>query len=85
MALTLAREQPLAPLLAAFRRAAPTFVSEIRLFDLYQGEGLPEGQKSLAFRIVMQDTERTLADAEADAVVASLVEVSKEFGGALRS
>jgi phenylalanyl-tRNA synthetase beta subunit len=33
----------------------------------------------------MQDTERTLADAEADAVVASLVEVSKEFGGALRS
>jgi phenylalanyl-tRNA synthetase beta chain len=85
LAMTFPREQPLAPLLAALRRAVPGFVQEIRLFDLYQGEGLPEGQKSLAFRIVMQHTERTLADAEVDAVVASLVEVGKGFGGALRS
>jgi phenylalanyl-tRNA synthetase beta chain len=85
MALTLAREQPLAPLLAAFRRAAPTFVSEIRLFDLYQGEGLPEGQKSLAFRIVMQHTERTLADEEVDAVISKLVEAGRRYGAVLRT
>lgn len=85
LAMTFPREQALAPLSAALRAAVPGFVQEIRLFDLYQGEGLPEGQKSLAFRIVMQDTERTLADAEVDAMVASLVEVGKGFGGALRS
>jgi phenylalanyl-tRNA synthetase beta chain len=85
LALTLPRDQAIAPLLAALKAAAPDFVQEIRLFDLYQGKGLPEGQKSLAFRIVMQHTERTLADVEVDAVVASLVEVGKGFGGALRS
>jgi len=85
IALSLSREQALAPLLAAMRGAAPSFVQEIRLFDLYQGKGLPEGQKSLAFRIVMQDTERTLADAEVDAVVALVVEAGKGFGAALRS
>lgn len=85
LALTLPREQALAPLLAAMKSAAPDFVREVRLFDLYQGAGLAEGQKSLAFRVVMQHTERTLADAEVDAAVAALVEVGKGFGGALRS
>ena len=85
LALTVAREQPLAPLLAALQARSGSIVRDIRLFDVYQGKGLPEGQKSLAFRIVMQHTERTLGDAEVDSVVGELVEVAgKEFGGALR-
>jgi phenylalanyl-tRNA synthetase beta chain len=85
LALTVAREQPLEPLLAAMRATDCDIVQEIRLFDVYQGKGLPEGQKSLAFRIVMQHTQRTLADAEVDAVMAKLVEVAgAKFGGALR-
>jgi phenylalanyl-tRNA synthetase beta chain len=85
LAITLPREQPLAPMLTALRGAAPRFVRDIGLFDMYQGKGLPEGQKSLAFRIVMQDTERTLEDAEVDSAVAKLVElVGREFGGILR-
>jgi phenylalanyl-tRNA synthetase beta chain len=86
LALTVAREQPLAPLLDALRGRAAGIVSDIRLFDVYQGKGLPEGQKSLAFRIVMQHTERTLEDAEVEAGVAELIEVARrEFGAALRS
>ena len=86
LALTVEKEQPLAPLLGAFRAAAPAIVQEIRLFDVYQGKGLPEGRKSVAFRIVMQHTERTLGDAEVDAAVSLLVEIAgREFGGALRS
>jgi phenylalanyl-tRNA synthetase beta chain len=55
------------------------------LFDLYRGSNLDSGKKSLAFRIVMQDTERTLTDIEADQVVANFVEVmSQEFGATLR-
>jgi phenylalanyl-tRNA synthetase beta chain len=85
LAITVAREQALGPLLDALRSAGPAFVQEVRLFDVYQGKGLPEGQKSLAFRIVMQDTERTLADAEVDAVMAKMLEVAgDDFGGALR-
>ncbi len=85
LALTVAREQPLGPLLAALRERGSAFVQDIRLFDVYQGKGLPEGRKSLAFHIVMQDTARTLADAEVDAEMAKLIEVAgSEFGGALR-
>lgn len=85
LALTVAKDQPLAPLLQGLRSRAAAIVSDIRLFDLYQGKGLPEGQKSLAFRIVMQHTERTLEDAEVEAGVAELIEVArKEYGAALR-
>ena len=53
----------------------PAIVQDVRLFDLYQGPNLPAGKKSLAFRVVMQDTERTLTDAEADAARDALVEL----------
>jgi len=60
-------------LLDAVAEEKPAIVQEVRVFDLYQGQNLPEGTKSLAFRVVMQDTERTLTDAEADAARDSLV------------
>ena len=61
-------------------------VRSVRLFDLYQGKSLPPGRKSLAFRIVMQDTEKTLTDAEADLAIAQMVELLGErFGGTLRT
>jgi phenylalanyl-tRNA synthetase beta chain len=86
LALTVAREQALAPLLAALQTAAPAIVQEVKLFDLYQGKGLPEGQKSLAFRVVMQHTERTMEEAEVESAIAKLVEVAgTKFGGALRN
>jgi phenylalanyl-tRNA synthetase beta chain len=63
----------------------PPIVTSIRLFDLYQGQGVPAGRKSLAFRVVMQDTERTLTDAEADAARDALVSLlGREFSASLR-
>jgi phenylalanyl-tRNA synthetase beta chain len=60
-------------------------VCDVALFDVYQGKGLGESEKSLAFRIVMQDTQRTLEDAEVDAVVANLLEVAnRDFNASLR-
>jgi phenylalanyl-tRNA synthetase beta chain len=85
LALVVACDQAVEPLLGALISRAPAIVSDIHLFDLYQGKGMPEGQKSLAFRIVMQHTERTLEDAEVEAGVADLIEVArKDFGAALR-
>ncbi len=61
-------------------------VQGISLFDLYQGQNLPAGRKSLAFRVVMQDTERTLTDAEADSARDALVELwGRRFGAKLRA
>jgi nucleoid DNA-binding protein len=47
-------------------------VRDVALFDLYQGKGIAESEKSLAFRVVMQDTQRTLEDAEVEAAIAGV-------------
>jgi phenylalanyl-tRNA synthetase beta chain len=60
-------------------------ISEINLFDVYRGKGMEVGKKSLAFRMLLQDTEKTLTDAEADLTVSSLLSVlESEFGASLR-
>ena len=54
-------------------------------FDIYRGLNLENGKKSVAFRIVMQDTDRTLTDSEADSKVSEIVEVlSQDCGATLR-
>ena len=55
------------------------------LFDEYRGKGLPEGQKSLAFRVTMQDTQSTLQDESVDAAMAALAEaVHQKHGATIR-
>ncbi|HUK04553.1 MAG TPA: phenylalanine--tRNA ligase subunit beta [Burkholderiales bacterium] len=73
-------------LLDAAQAQKPAIVRELGLFDLYQGPNLPAGKKSLAFRVVMQDTERTLTDTEADAARDALVGLwGERFGAILRA
>jgi phenylalanyl-tRNA synthetase beta chain len=76
---------PVQAILDAMGAKKPPIVASIRLFDLYQGQGVPAGRKSLAFRVVMQDTERTLTDAEADAARDALVSLlGQKFSASLR-
>ena len=85
IALVVPQAQAAGELLAALRAAAPAIVRDIALFDMYQGKGLGENQKSLAFHIVMQDTARTLEDAEIEAAIARLVAVAaRDFAASLR-
>jgi phenylalanyl-tRNA synthetase beta chain len=73
-------------LLDAIWAERPGIVQHVGVFDQYQGKGLPDGRKSLAFRVVMQDTERTLTDAEADQARDAIVDlVSRKFSATLRS
>ncbi len=61
-------------------------VQGVSVFDLYQGQNLPAGKKSLAFRVVMQDTERTLTDVEADSARDALVALwVRRLGAKLRA
>jgi phenylalanyl-tRNA synthetase beta chain len=86
MALVVDESLPAGALLEEMARSRPAGVQEIRLFDFYRGKGVEGGKKSLAFRVVMQDTARTLTDAEADAAMAQLTELlAAKFGAKLRT
>ena len=50
--------------------AASTRLHELRVFDIYQGQGVESGRKSVALGLILQDLSRTLTDADADEVVA---------------
>ncbi len=68
------------------KQRLPSLVQDVQLFDVYVGRGVPENKKSLAFRIVMQDTQRTLLDSEVDAAMQQLVScLEQAFGAQLRA
>jgi len=77
---SVAENTPVGTILEAVRRGVPGWVREVEVFDQYRGEGVEAGRKSLALRIVMQDTDRTLTDSEVEAVMASVREqINEEF------
>lgn len=60
-------------------------IEEVGVFDAYQGKNIPQGMRSLAFRVRYRSIEKTLTDDEVDAVHAALVEhVSKSTGAQVR-
>ncbi len=77
-AFTVAETTPVGAILEAIRARVPPLVREVEVFDQYRGKGVEAGQKSLALRIVMQDTDRTLTDSEVEGVVASIREQLNE-------
>jgi phenylalanyl-tRNA synthetase beta chain len=63
-----------------------SLVHQITLFDLYTGEQVPPGKKSLAFRIAYQSTDHTLTDEEMETVEQEILSrLSKQLGATLRS
>jgi phenylalanyl-tRNA synthetase beta chain len=61
-------------------------VRQINLFDMYSGEQVPEGKKSLAFRVVYQSDTQTLTDEDVDKVQERiLARLAKELGATLRA
>ena len=71
-------------LLDAMQHASAPCVVEVGLFDLYRGKGMEQGKKSLAFRVLLQDTEKTLTDSEIESSISKLVEVMQKHGAQLR-
>ena len=86
LAFVLGIETPAGELLAALRDEAPAQVRSIDVFDDYRGKGMGENQKSLAIRVVMQDTQRTLTDQEVEDAVQKLVETAlRQCNASLRA
>ena len=73
-------------LVAAAREAAGPELRDIRVFDVYRGEGIPEGRKSIAFHAEFRSPERTLSDEDArelrEKIVATL---GSQFAAELRA
>jgi len=66
--------------------ADKALISSVDVFDLYEGKGIEPGKKSIAIAVTLQPREKTLTDAEIDAVTAKIVaEVAKRTGATLRA
>jgi phenylalanyl-tRNA synthetase beta chain len=66
--------------------ADKALIAGAQVFDVYQGKGVPEGQKSVAVEVTVQPTEKTLTDAEIEALSGRIVAAAeKAVGAKLRS
>ena len=61
-------------------------ISDVSVFDVFEGPSLGEGKKSIAIEVTIQPTERTLTDEDFEALAGRIVEnIGKQTGGVLRS
>ncbi len=68
----------------SLRKGAGDLLAGLDLFDVYRGAGVPEGSRSLAYRLRVQATDRTLTEAELAKVRADCIALVNKVGGALR-
>jgi phenylalanyl-tRNA synthetase beta chain len=75
-----------AEILRATQSVDRKLITNVTVFDVYEGEGIEPGKKSIAITVTLQPREKTMTDAEIDAVAAKIVaEVGKRTGGVLRA
>ena len=85
LALVVNAEVPAQQLMDSMRSAAGEWLTQIRLFDVYQGKGVDQGCKSLAVGLTWQHPSRTLTDDEVSAATeAILTLLSDKFAAILR-
>jgi phenylalanyl-tRNA synthetase beta chain len=74
-----------ADLVRTAQGADRALIADVGVFDVYSGEGLASGHKSVALAVTLQPTERTLTDAEIEAVGARITDaMAKKHGAVLR-
>ena len=71
-------------LLEVMRARKAPYVVALDLFDLYRGRGVEQGRKSLAFRVLLQDTQKTLTDSEIDPGIEGLIDTLQKNGAQIR-
>ena len=65
-------------MLDALKTQPAGIVLDIALFDVYRGKGIDSDKKSVAFKVLLQDTHKTLTDAEAETAIQRLLKVLQE-------
>ncbi|MGY6532634.1 phenylalanine--tRNA ligase subunit beta [Glycocaulis sp.] len=75
---------PAGDLMRALAGADKQLISDVALFDRYQGKGVPEGHVSLALEVTLQPQDKTLTEAEIDAVSKRIIAAAEKQGAKLR-
>jgi phenylalanyl-tRNA synthetase beta chain len=85
LALVAADEVPASDVAAALRAAGANLVEDVVLFDVYRGDRLGAGRRSLAFRVRLRAVDRTLSDSELAETRAGLIAAATAVGAELRA
>ena len=86
LALVVADDVPARTVMDCVQKAAGELLVNLELFDEYRGKGIDSGRKSLALGLTLQDSSRTLKEAEVDAVVSRVIAaLQTDLGAQLRS
>ncbi len=70
---------------AVIRSSGKDLLESLAVFDVYRGDGVSVGKKSIAYNLVLRDSEKTLTDADADAAVSDILSALSAIGVHLRS
>ena len=65
-------------------RESAKFLEKIALFDVYEGKGIPEGKKSVAFSLTFRAPDRTLSDEEVNKILGVIIDSLGRIGATLR-
>jgi phenylalanyl-tRNA synthetase beta chain len=71
-------------LLRAVRGADKVAIAGVTLFDVFVGQGVPEGSKSLAFEITLQPGEKSFTEEELKAISERIIAAAAKLGATLR-
>ena len=75
-----------ADIVRAAQSADRKLITGVSVFDVYEGQGIEPGKKSIAIAVTIQPRDKTMTDAEIEALAAKIVaEVNKRTGGVLRA
>ncbi|QDH33282.1 phenylalanine--tRNA ligase subunit beta [Porphyrobacter sp. YT40] len=75
---------PAGDLVRAVQGADKASITGVRVFDVFAGQGVPEGQKSIALEVTLQPGEASFKDAELKAIAEKVVAAAAKLGGSLR-
>jgi len=85
LALVVDRAVSAAKLLETVQKAAPGFLRELKLFDVYQGEHIDSGRKSIALGLTLQEQSRTLTEEDVEGAIQGILKaLNTELGATLR-
>lgn len=85
LALVVADDVPAEKVDKAIRQGAGALLVGLELFDVYRGQGVAAGSRSLAYRLRLQATDRTLTDDDVAGIVTAVTKATAKLGATLRS
>ena len=85
-AFIVSKDVPASKLISAISSVSPNLISNIKIFDVYEGDNISENQKSIAISLTIQSSEKTLNDNDLEKINDSIIEaVENKTGAKIRS